>query len=69
MCPACIATVALIVAGASSTGGAAALFMKFRMKKRANQLPIVYGINSAKPAKDEPVTTKTISLSSTVPKS
>jgi hypothetical protein len=35
MCPACIATVALIVAGASSTGGAAALFMKFRMKRES----------------------------------
>ena len=33
MCPACITTVALIVAGATSTGGVAALVVKKRRAK------------------------------------
>jgi hypothetical protein len=33
MCPACITTVALIVAGATSTGGAAVLVVKKRRGK------------------------------------
>jgi hypothetical protein len=32
MCPACIATAALVVAGATSTGGVTALLMSLRMK-------------------------------------
>jgi hypothetical protein len=33
MCPACLATLAMIVAGTTSTGGVAALFVnKFRVK-------------------------------------
>jgi hypothetical protein len=39
MCPACIATVPLIIAGATSTGGVTALLVKlFRAKHRAAKL-------------------------------
>ena len=39
MCPACMATVAVIAAGATSTGGLAALVVKtFRAKRNATKI-------------------------------
>ena len=39
MCPACLAALAMIVAGTGSTGGlAAVLILKFRVKKRAKKV-------------------------------
>jgi hypothetical protein len=41
MCPVCISTVALTVAGATSTGGLAALLVsRLRGKKRPKRTPI-----------------------------
>jgi len=40
MCPFCLATMGLIVAGTASTGGLAALVVKMsRKKNRATQIP------------------------------
>jgi hypothetical protein len=39
MCPACLAALAMIVAGTGSTGGVAAVLIhKFRVKKRAKKV-------------------------------
>jgi acetyl esterase/lipase len=39
MCPACLATLAMMIAGASSTGGlAAVLIHKFRVKKGVKKM-------------------------------
>jgi len=38
MCPACIATLALIVAGAASTGGMTALALKLHAKTGAKEI-------------------------------
>ena len=38
MCPACAASMAVMVAGVVSTGGVAALVAKLRLRKRAKRL-------------------------------
>ncbi len=40
MCPFCLATLGLIVAGAASTGGLAALAVKVSRKNRAGEIHI-----------------------------
>jgi hypothetical protein len=40
MCPACITTVALIVAGVTSTGGLTAFVVKKRRAKTANNIDL-----------------------------
>ena len=44
MCPACLASLAMMIAGATSTGGvAAALIHKFRVKKGVKKMVGVSG--------------------------
>lgn len=41
MCPVCLTTAALLAAGATSTGGLTALFMKFPVENREQKNQVV----------------------------